>query len=165
MYAADEFLQYYLEDFDRKFKTAWNEVVVKLHKEDKDHLNAVLSEKEYYEPSMPPWGHSDLEYLANDILTKDRVSNFSGEQYTEEELNAMCNAAEKQEKDKVVRWRLPVEEVENGDPMETEYFINLPDDLLEQAGWKENDELNWVDNKDGTFILTKVTKPLVMDEC
>ena len=23
----------------------------------------VLKEKEYYEPSMPPWGHSDLEYM------------------------------------------------------------------------------------------------------
>ena len=25
-------------------------------------LEEVLKEKEYYEPSMPPWGHSDLEY-------------------------------------------------------------------------------------------------------
>lgn len=30
MYAVDEFLQYYLEDFDRKFKDAWNETVVKI---------------------------------------------------------------------------------------------------------------------------------------
>ena len=130
MYAADEFLQYYLEDFDRKFKTAWNEVVVKVHKD-------------------------QYSYLANDILTKDRVSNFPGEQYTEEELNAMCDAAKKEQKNKVKRWVLPVQEIENGDTMETEYFINLPDDLLDQAGWKENDELNWVDNKDGTFTLTK----------
>jgi hypothetical protein len=27
LYAADEFLQYYLEDFDRKFKVAWDETV------------------------------------------------------------------------------------------------------------------------------------------
>jgi hypothetical protein len=198
MYAADEFLQYYLEDFDRKFKTAWNEVVVKLHKEDRDHLNAVLSEKEYYEPSMPPWGHSDLEYLANDILTKDRNSNFPGEnticdkddsspeckgawtsfweenyypeeysssQYTEEELNAMCDAAEKQEKDKVVKWVLPVEEVENGDTGEQEYFITFPDDLLEAANLIEGDEVEWVDRNDGTFILRKITKSLGGDEC
>jgi len=48
---------------------------------------------------MRPWGHSDLEYgLANDLLTKDRISNFPDEQYTEEELNAMCDAAEDKEK-------------------------------------------------------------------
>jgi len=40
-----------------------------------------------------------LEYgLANDLLTKDRISNFPDEQYTEEELNAMCDAAEDKEK-------------------------------------------------------------------
>jgi len=198
MYAIDEFLQYYLKDFDEKFKTAWNEIVVKLHKEDEELLNAVLNEKEYYEPSMPPWGHSDLEYLANDILTKDRNSNFPGEnticdkddsspeckgawtsfweenyypeeysssQYTEEELNAMCDAAEKQEKDKVVKWVLPVEEVENGDTGEQEYFITFPDDLLEAANLIEGDEVEWVDRNDGTFILRKITKSLGGDEC
>jgi hypothetical protein len=168
MYAADEFLQYYLEDFDRKFKTAWSETVVKLNE----------------------------SYFANDILTQDRVSNFPGEQYTDEELNAMCDKAEQDQikfgfdtmnspssyynddyihfnidpagndltgmfsdygktTNKVKKWILPVQEMENGDTMENEYFIQLPDDLLEQAGWKENDELNWVDNKDGTFTLTK----------
>jgi hypothetical protein len=30
MYAADEFLKYYLADFDAKFKDAWNETVVKI---------------------------------------------------------------------------------------------------------------------------------------
>ena len=60
-------------------------------------------EENYYpeevkDDGMRPWGHSDLEYLANDILTKDRISNFSGEQYTEEELNAMCDAAQDKEK-------------------------------------------------------------------
>jgi len=61
-------------------------------------------------------------------------------------------------KNKVKRWVLPVQEIENGDTMETEYFINLPDDLLDQTGWKENDDLNWDDNGDGTFTLTKSTK-------
>jgi len=28
-------------------------------------IEDVLKEKEYYEPSMPPWGHSDLEYLVH----------------------------------------------------------------------------------------------------
>jgi hypothetical protein len=179
MYATDEFLQYYLADFDEKFKIAWKETVVKLKEED---------------PCMPPWGHSDLEYLANDILTKDRNSNFpkenticdkndpspeckgawnsfweenyypeeySSSQYTEEELDAMCAAAEN---DKVVRWRLPVEEVENGDTGEQEYFITLPDDLLEASNLKEGDEVEWVDYNNGSFILRKTKKTLTYDE-
>jgi hypothetical protein len=55
-------------------------------------------------------------------------------------------------KDKVVKWRLPVEV----DSVSGEYYFTLPDDLLEQTGWRENDALHWVDNGDGSFILEKV---------
>jgi hypothetical protein len=34
LYAADEFLQYYLEEFDRKFKDAWAETVTKVHQKE-----------------------------------------------------------------------------------------------------------------------------------
>jgi hypothetical protein len=143
MYAADEFLKYYLAEFDEKFKIAWKETVVKLKEEN---------------PCMPPWGHSDLEYgLANPTLTEDRVSNFPGEQYTDEELDAMCAAAKN---DKVVRWQLPVE----CDGPSGEYYITFPDDLLEAANLEENDEVEWVDNSDGTFILRKTKKTLTYDE-
>jgi len=49
-----------------------------------------------------------LEYgIANDLLTKDRISNFLGEQYSEEELNAMCDkAASDQEKEKCREYNL-----------------------------------------------------------
>ena len=63
------------------------------------------------------------------------------------------------------RWTLPVEEVENGDTMETEYFITFPDDLLEVADLKEGDNIEWVDRGDGSYELRKVTQPLQMDEC
>ena len=147
LYAVDEFLQYYLEDFDRKFETAWNETVVKLKEED---------------PCMPSWGHSDLEYvIANPTLTEDRISNFPGEQYTEEELNAMCDAAEK---NKVKRWVLPVEEVENGDTGEQEYFITFPDDLLEAANLKEGDSVEYLDRGDGSYLLKKIEKQMNYNE-
>lgn len=34
-------------------------------------------------------------------------------------------------------------------------ILPLPDDLLEETGWKEGDCLNWVDNKDGSWSLIK----------
>ena len=114
------------------------------------------------------------------------------QQYTEEEMDAMCDAAKKQEEqrkmtydeaiaagwtmtadgfwiketpefkqDKVVKWQLPVEI----DGPSGEYFICFPDDLLEAANLKEGDQINWVDNGDGSFTLSKVTEPLGMDEC
>ena len=125
-------------------------------------------------------------------------------QYTEEEMNAMCDAAEDKEKcreynlreaeyytkrakldaeaeaikaaggyewtplptkDKVKKWRLPVEEVENGDTMETEYFITFPDDLLEAANLKEGDSIEWVDQGNESYLLKKVERePMTYDE-
>jgi hypothetical protein len=103
--------------------------------------------------TMPPWGHSDMEAL----------------HYTEEELNAMCDAAENKIKmgvqnsgengdgyfiptDKVVKWQLPIEL----DGPSGEYYVIFPDDLLEAANLKEGDQVNWIDRGDGSFELRKV---------
>ena len=93
-------------------------------------------------------------------------------QYTEDELNAMCDKAasdeEKQKcfeynvreaeyynkEDKVKKWVLPVEV----DGLTGDCFINLPDDLLEAANLKEGDYLEWVDCGDGTHLMKKVQK-------
>jgi hypothetical protein len=134
--------------------------------------------EETVDDGMRPWGHSDLEYgLANSVLTGDFLSNFPGEQYSEEELNAMCDkAASDEEKnkcreynlreaeyydkrakldadqDKVVRWQLPVEV----DGLTGDCFIQFPDDLLEVANLKEGDQVEWIDRKDGSFEMRKV---------
>jgi bifunctional DNA-binding transcriptional regulator/antitoxin component of YhaV-PrlF toxin-antitoxin module len=47
-------------------------------------------------------------------------------------------------------WILEVEKVHE------EYFISLPDDLLDAANLKEGDNLEWVDNGDGSFIMKKL---------
>ena len=133
LYAADEFLQYYLQEFDTKFKDAWKETVTKLKQQEIDDC-------------MPPWGHSDMEAL----------------RYTDKEMDAMCDNAAKQ--DKVVKWQLPVEEVENGDTGEQEYFVTFPDDLLEAANLKPGDDVEWVDNNDGSFLLRKTTQPKTYTE-
>jgi antitoxin component of MazEF toxin-antitoxin module len=69
LYAADEFLQYYLQEFDTKFKDAWKETVSKVKQQEIDDC-------------MPPWGHSDMEAL----------------RYTDKEMDAMCDNAAKQDK-------------------------------------------------------------------
>jgi hypothetical protein len=149
-------------------------------------------EEHYYpeevkDDGMRPWGHSDLEYgIANDLLTKDRISNFPGDQYSEEELNAMCDKASSDQekdkcreynlreaeyydkrakldakKDKVVKWQLPVEV----DGISGEYYVQFPDDLMEASDIKENDMVEWVNRGDGSYLLRKVTKPIGMEEC
>ena len=37
-------------------------------------------------------------------------------------------------------------------------ILNLPDDVMEDLGWKEGDELEWIDNNDGSFSLKKYEK-------
>ena len=61
-----------------------------------------------------------------------------------------------------MKWVLPVQEshIDGVD----DYFINLPDDLLEQAGWKEGDTLEWIDRDDGSIVLQKVEVPMEKSE-
>jgi len=263
--AAYEFLGYYLEEFDEKFKLAWNETVKKqkseshweesylqLHNRFKrfarytdQELDEMCDSKEKEEDDgMRPWGHSDMEYLTAtgekwdlyDEVLKEREyyeptqaplscdkddsspeckgawNDFwesyypeESNQYTEEELNAMCDAAVKADgysvdgkshseyyydytrndpdrpnpfKTKInydeaiaagwrmtddgiwmppqettkKKWVLPVEQVHD------DYYVSFPDDLLKVAKLKEGDEVNWIDNGDGSFSIRKVHK-------
>ena len=50
------------------------------------------------------------------------------------------------------QWTIKVEEADDGSG---DLVLPFPDDLLESAGWKEGDTLEWIDNKDGTWILKK----------
>jgi hypothetical protein len=72
---------------------------------------------------------------------------------------------ETKKEDKVKKWVLPVEETKIAETDETEYFVSFPDDLLEAADLKEGDQVEWVDQGDGSYILRKVTKPIGMEEC
>jgi len=97
------------------------ELLALLNGNGKGHIKA-------YDDCMRPWGHSDMEAL----------------RYTEEEMNAMCDAAKA--KDKVKKWVLPVD---------NDGVVLFPDDLLEAANLKEGDLLDWVDNGDGSYLLKK----------
>ena len=117
LYAADEFLQYYLEEFDRKFKDAWAETVTKVHQE---------------------------EYSVSSTCDKDDTS---------QECKGAWNSfwEEEPKQDKVVKWVLPIEEIDCD-----ECIINFPDDLLEAANLKPGDEIEWISTDDNNYLLRKV---------
>lgn len=53
-----------------------------------------------------------------------------------------------------MRWTLDVKyDDESGDT-----FIELPDDLMTEAGWNLGDDLEWIDNKDGSWTMKKIEK-------
>jgi len=140
MSAAHEFLGYYLDEFDKKFKDAWQETVVNLKQEESDAYDSVIKERKYYEPSMPPWGHSDMEYL---LCNKDDSSP---------ECKGAWNDFWEDPKDKVTKWVLPIEV----DGPSEEYYITLPDDLQDAANIHEGDTIEWIDLNNGSFEMRKV---------
>ena len=120
------------------------------------------------EDTSPECEQSWNDFWEEDLHRKD---------YTDDELDAMCAAVAEEEeliskgyfkegglwkksKDKVVKWILPIEEVDCD-----ECIINFPDDLLDAANLKEGDEVEWIDQGDGSYLIKKVTKPLGIDEC
>lgn len=114
-------------------------------------------EENYYpeevkDDGMRPWGHSDLEYLIANKKDIEEIRKKGGYEWTPEpEVKT----------DRVTKWILPVEV----DGPSAEYFVTFPDDLLEAANLKEGDQIYWIDNGDGSYLLRKVTRPLGMDEC
>jgi len=182
--AAYEFLGYYLEEFDGKFKLAWDETVKKQPQyqytatgEKWDLYDEVLKEREYYEPTQAPLScdkddsSPECKGAWNDFW--ESYYPEESNQYTEEELNAMCGKAELDAQLEEIRkaggyewtpevskkkWVLPVEECKDVDTDKTDYFITFPNDLLEAAKLKEGDEVNWIDNGDGSFSIRKVHK-------
>ena len=63
----------------------------------------------------------------------------------------------------VKTWTLDVKEHPDGDK-----FIEFNDEILAETGWKEGDQLRWIDNGDGSWTLEKIMdeeNELVMVEC
>jgi hypothetical protein len=47
------------------------------------------------------------------------------------------------------RWTLEVKKLED------DCIVELPDDLMKEAGWEIGDTLKWIDNQDGSWTLQK----------
>ena len=50
------------------------------------------------------------------------------------------------------------------DPETGDCILEFPPDMLEETGWKEGDVLEWHDNKDGSYTMTKKETQLVLVE-
>ena len=117
---------------------------------DYDKVHVGLIAQEVKDDCMPPWGHSDMEAL----------------KYTDKEMDAMCSAAEEEELiskgyfkengfwKKPKTWTVEV----SMDGLTGDAFLPIPDEVMDLVGWDLYDELEWIDNKDGSYTLRKVTK-------
>ena len=52
------------------------------------------------------------------------------------------------------KWTVNIEK----DATNDEHFFTLPEELVEKLSWKEGDEVEYVDNGDGSFLIKKVEK-------
>jgi hypothetical protein len=50
-------------------------------------------------------------------------------------------------------WTLILEEADDGSG---DLILPLTDEIMDSAGWKIGDTLEWIDNKDGTWVIKKV---------
>jgi hypothetical protein len=126
-----------------------------------------IREAEYYNKESPllidgfsvnGQSHSEYwyDYDRNDPNRKNPFSSVESQSYigwqdvSEEKFSEEFSFIN----NKVVKWQLPVEV----DGLSGECYINLPDDLLEAANLKEGDQVEWIDNKNGSFTIKRVEK-------
>jgi len=101
------------------------------------------------------------------ITNYDDTELMPNLQYTDEEVDAMCAAAEEEEEliskgyfKENGSWKKPktwIVEV-SMDGLTGDAFLPIPDEVMDLVEWNLYDELEWIDNKDGSWIIRKVQK-------
>ncbi len=104
-------------------------------------------------------GHRPMNHDLVEHYYPDQLNNNMS--WTGSVMTGLSDDVISFDKQSPTRWILPVEV----DGASGEYYLQLPDDLLDALKWEEGDTLEYSDNGDGSFKLTKVTKSLKMDEC
>ncbi len=129
------------DDPSPECKDAWN-----------DFWEEQYCPEEVKDDGMRPWGHSDMEYqIANNTQSDHSKYYYEYDRNSTDRPNPFVN--------EVKKWILPVEMDNAAGDAAPIYYVNFPDDLLEAANLKEGDEIEWLDNKDGAYILKKVEQP------
>ena len=157
MTAAYEYLEYYLQEFDDKFKLAWQATVGDLRDGDREAYDSVIKEREYYEGKAPLSCDKDdpspeCKGAWNDFW-EEHYYPEEHQQYTEEELNSMCDkAASDQEKEKCREYNLREAEYYNKraqlDAQHSKYYYdvgrNKTYDQMIAEGWTMTDDCFWI---------------------
>ena len=113
--------------------------------------------KEYSLGQLENWIHdvvSSAEVSPQQIY--DCICNALNEEYLyykngADRVHTLMNMFSGDKSNEEKSWVLPVEV----DGLTGDCVVTFPDELIERAGWKEGDILQWIDNGDGTFSLTK----------
>ena len=50
-------------------------------------------------------------------------------------------------------WTLTVQKFEDGDE-----YLEFPQEVMDEAGWKPGDTLKWTDNGNGSWTLSKINE-------
>jgi len=136
MYASCDFIKYYLEEHDDKFKKAWDATI-------------------------------------GSFKNKENTS-----QYTDEELEAMCDAAEKQEitdrEQKASHSQYYYDYTRNDPDRESPFkavltinddgIMVLPDEILKKMNLGIGDYIQWNTMSDGNILLKKVDNVSIIEE-
>lgn len=106
-------------------------------------------------------------YPVSKVEEKLKTPIQQNPQYTEEEIDAMTKKAQEEEylisKGYIKEdcyWRKPktwTVEIQM-DGLSGDAIIPIPDDLSDIVGWNVDDELEWIPNDNGSYIIRKVQK-------
>ena len=122
-----------------------------------EEIKKVTQEQYYYHKHMCSRAYEFLA-LFNDMGNIQGCESTNQErEYYEgwDKSTFLCQSGQLEicdDKETQNKWTLPV----NVDGLTGDCFIALPDDLLEKVGWKENDQLEWIDRGGFSFELRKV---------
>jgi hypothetical protein len=103
-------------------------------------------------------------YQVSKVEEKLKTPIQQNPQYTDEEMDAMTAAAEEELISEGYFkengfWRKPktswIVKIEM-DGLTGDAYIPIPDDLSDIVGWNVDDELEWIPNDNGSYILRKV---------
>lgn len=165
--ATGNMIELYVEEFDDLYRVAWDKTIASTYKEqsskfvdaldniDTTNDGVLLSQdkaiKEKLQNSKKPLScdkddsSPECKGAWNDFWEDAPVPL-----YVSEDGDVWAPDTVVKKKDKVVKWRLPVQQNEE------DYYVEFPDDLLEAANLKEGDQVEWVKQPGGAYLLRKV---------
>ena len=138
--ATSVILDVYVDEFDDLFRNAWNKTISKGYEDSNKSFNDALDNIDT---------QNDGVLLNKDSEIKNKIQSSCYDQFYPIGDVWIPDSVVKKE-DKVVKWLLPVEYIDD------ECFISLPEDLLEAANLEEGNNIKWIDNGDGSYLLKKV---------